>query len=91
MRHEVTTHQNPNQVHGVDFVYYGHQGEKNTSEYSAMAQTVGYPCAIAAHLVLSGEINSPGMVTPLPKAIYSPILEELKLLGIEAKRTKTFR
>ena len=26
MRHEVTTHQNPNTVHGVDFVYYGDQG-----------------------------------------------------------------
>ena len=39
----------------------------------------------------SGDIVSPGMVTPLPKDIYSPILEELKLLGIKAKRTITTR
>ena len=26
MRHEVTTHENPEVVHGVDFVYYGDQG-----------------------------------------------------------------
>ena len=26
MRHEVTTHENPSVVHGVDFVYYGDQG-----------------------------------------------------------------
>ena len=25
-----------------------------------MAQTVGYPCAIAAHLVLEGQITQPG-------------------------------
>lgn len=71
MRHEVTTHENPNTVHGVDFVYYGDQGlifthywtflinfvfsgSNNSHQYSAMAQTVGYPCAIAAHLVLEG-------------------------------------
>ena len=27
MRHEVTTHENPEVVHGVDFVYYGDQGK----------------------------------------------------------------
>jgi len=87
MRHEVTTHQNPNTVHGVDFVYYGDQGNKSTSEYSAMAQTVGYPCAIAAHLVLERQITQPGMVTPLAKEIYKPILTELEKLGITARRT----
>jgi len=87
MRHEVTTHENPNTVHGVDFVYYGDQGNKSTSEYSAMAQTVGYPCAIAAHLVLEGQITQPGMVTPLAKDIYKPILSELEKLGITARRT----
>lgn len=87
MRHEVTTHQNPNKVHGVDFVYYGDQGNTSTSEYSAMAQTVGYPCAIAAHLVLQGQITTPGMVTPLAKDVYKPILSELEKLGITARRT----
>ena len=66
-------------------------GDRHTSEYSAMAQTVGYPCAIAAQLVLSGKIRAPGMVTPLPKEIYSPILDELAKLGIIAKRTKSYK
>ena len=52
MRHEVTTHQHPHITHGVDFVYYGNQGSEDGKEYTAMAQTVGYPAAIAAHLVL---------------------------------------
>ena len=67
-----------------------------------MAQTVGYPCAIAAHLVLEGQITQPGkkyfgcrskwsqfigMVTPLAKEIYKPILSELEKLGITARRT----
>ena len=54
-----------------------------------MAQTVGYPCAIAAHLVLEGKLNSPGMVTPLTKEIYQPILAELGRLGMQARRTLT--
>jgi len=91
MRHEVTTHENPNTVHGVDFVYYGDQGSNNSHQYSAMAQTVGYPCAIAAHLVLEGQLKSPGMVTPLAKEIYQPILAELAKLGITARRTRSQR
>ena len=69
-----------------------------------MAQTVGYPCAIAAHLVLEGtnmkkytnfndlgQLKSPGMVTPLAKEIYQPILAELAKLGITARRTRSQR
>ena len=69
-----------------------------------MAQTVGYPCAIAAHLVLKGrlstcslsslnlgQLKSPGMVTPLAKEIYQPILAELAKLGITARRTLSKR
>ena len=87
MRHEVTTHQQPDTVHGVNFIFYGDQGSENGKEYSAMAQTVGYPAAIAAHLVLTGSITTPGMVTPITKEIYQPILAELKQLGIVARRT----
>ena len=58
-------------------------------EYSAMAQTVGYPAAIAAHLVLEGTIKTPGMLTPLTKDLYEPILAQLKELGIQARRTES--
>ena len=74
-------------MYGVDFIFYGDQGSKNGKEYSAMAQTVGYPAAIAAHLVLGGQITKPGMLTPLTRDIYEPILAELKGLKIEAKYT----
>jgi len=87
MRHEVKTHQNPTTTHGVDFIYYGDQGKNDGKEYSAMAQTVGYPAAISAHLIMEGVINKPGMLTPVTKDIYVPILDELKKLGIVGKRT----
>ena len=79
----------PNKVIGVDFIYYGHQGANDGKEYSAMAQTVGYPAAIAAHLVLNETIATTGMLTPLTKDIYEPILAQLKELGIQARRTES--
>ena len=33
-------------------------GNTTGHQYSAMAQTVGYPCAIAAHLVLEGRLSA---------------------------------
>jgi len=42
--------------------------------FSAMAQTVGYPAAIAAKMVLDKEIQTPGMVRPFTKDIYKPML-----------------
>ena len=79
----------PNKVIGVDFIYYGHRGANDGKEYSAMAQTVGYPAAIAAHLVLNETIATTGMLTPLTKDIYEPILAQLKDLGIQARRTES--
>ncbi|NXT99991.1 AASS protein, partial [Buphagus erythrorhynchus] len=50
--------------------------------YSAMAKTVGYPTAIAAKMVLDGEITAKGMVIPLTKNVYGPILERVRAEGI---------
>uniref|UniRef100_A0A8C3L0R2 Aminoadipate-semialdehyde synthase n=1 Tax=Chrysolophus pictus TaxID=9089 RepID=A0A8C3L0R2_CHRPC len=61
----------------IDLVVYG-----DNNGYSAMAKTVGYPTAIAAKMVLDGEINTKGMVIPLTKKIYGPILERVKAEGI---------
>lgn len=52
--------------------------------FSAMAQTVGKPAAIAVKLILNGDINKHGIVTPTTADIYKPILETLKGEGIEA-------
>jgi saccharopine dehydrogenase-like NADP-dependent oxidoreductase len=50
---------------------------------TAMAKTVGLPLAIAAKLLLLGKITKRGVVIPIHKELYDPILSELKNLGIE--------
>jgi saccharopine dehydrogenase (NADP+, L-glutamate forming) len=49
---------------------------------TAMAKTVGLPLGIAAKLLLSGKLKSRGVVIPVVKEIYGPILAELKGVGI---------
>lgn len=53
--------------------------EKNT----AMAKTVGLPLGIAAKLLLQEKIQSRGVCIPVEKEFYEPILDELKLHGID--------
>jgi saccharopine dehydrogenase (NAD+, L-glutamate forming) len=50
-----------------------------------MAKTVGLPLGIIARKVLKNEIKSTGVVMPVEKNIYQPILDELKELGISFK------
>ncbi|NWS98178.1 AASS protein, partial [Mionectes macconnelli] len=61
----------------IDLVVYG-----DNKGHSAMAKTVGYPTAIAAKMVLDGEITAKGMVIPLTKNVYGPILERVRAEGI---------
>ena len=49
---------------------------------TAMARTVGLPLAIATKLLLEGKINKRGVVIPIEKEIYDPVLAELTTLGI---------
>jgi saccharopine dehydrogenase (NADP+, L-glutamate forming) len=53
------------------------------SVHTAMAKTVGLPLGIAAKLLLEGKIKSRGVVVPVTKEFYDPILAELKNMGIE--------
>ena len=55
-------------------------GDKTT--YTAMAKTVGLPVAIATLKILNGEINTTGVLRPVTKEIYKPILKELEENGI---------
>jgi saccharopine dehydrogenase-like NADP-dependent oxidoreductase len=55
-------------------------GENQT--YTAMAKTVGLPVAIAALKILNGEIKTPGVLRPISKEVYEPILKELESFGI---------
>ncbi len=50
--------------------------------YTAMAKTVGLPLGIAAKLLLQHKISSRGVVIPVIKELYDPILKELGELGI---------
>ena len=61
--------------------------EGEPAGYSAMAKTVGTPSAIAADMILSGEISRRGVVLPLTSDFYEPILTQLAQEGIELLET----
>jgi saccharopine dehydrogenase (NADP+, L-glutamate forming) len=50
-----------------------------------MAKLVGIPCGVATKLVLNGTINDKGVIAPMNTKINTPLIEELKKLGIECK------
>ena len=49
---------------------------------SAMARTVSLPLAIGVKLMLDGTIARPGVLRPITREIYEPVLRELAQLGI---------
>ncbi|XP_071468915.1 alpha-aminoadipic semialdehyde synthase, mitochondrial isoform X2 [Marmota flaviventris] len=61
----------------IDLVVYG-----DFNGFSAMAKTVGLPTAMAAKMLLNGEIEAKGLMGPFSKEIYGPILERIKAEGI---------
>jgi len=52
---------------------------------TAMAQTVGIPLGIGAKLILQNKIKERGVIIPVYKDIYEPVLSELKEFGISFK------
>ncbi len=56
------------------------KGEDNV--HTAMAKTVGMPLAIAARLILNGELNIKGLHIPIIPEIYQPVLKALEESGI---------
>ena len=51
--------------------------------FTAMAKTVGLPLAITAKLILQGKIKARGVVIPVSKEIYEPVLKELEEYGVK--------
>ncbi|MCD4751286.1 MAG: saccharopine dehydrogenase NADP-binding domain-containing protein [Thermoanaerobaculales bacterium] len=49
---------------------------------SAMAKTVGLPAALAAEMMLAGELQLSGCLLPTDGAIYKPVLKQLKEEGL---------
>lgn len=47
-------------------------------QHTAMAKTVGLPLAIATRLILENKIKMKGVIIPIHKEIYEPVLSELK-------------
>ncbi|XP_072038762.1 alpha-aminoadipic semialdehyde synthase, mitochondrial-like [Amphiura filiformis] len=64
----------------INLTVYG----KSYGGLSSMAKCVGYPAAIATKMILEGELVNKGVVIPLSKDVYHPILNRLKAEGIRA-------
>ena len=50
---------------------------------SAMSRTVSLPAAIAANLILRGDIKMAGVQIPVMSEIYQPVLKELETMGVK--------
>ena len=84
LRHEIIEHNNDQEKHVIDFVHYG-----DSHGWSAMAKTVALPAAIGARMVIDGTISGKsGMLRPLEKDVYQPILKELRRLGLFSMYSK---
>ena len=59
-----------------------------------MSQTVGITCALATRLVLEKKIKERGVLSPMTKEIYGPILKDLEKYGVsmveESENMKAF-
>jgi saccharopine dehydrogenase (NADP+, L-glutamate forming) len=51
--------------------------------HTGMSKSVGLPLGIATKLILEGKINTPGVLIPIHKEIYAPILQELQEYGLD--------
>jgi len=54
---------------------------------TSMSRLVGLPAAIAARMILQGEIDLRGVHVPTVPAIYEPVLAELATMGVRFKET----
>jgi saccharopine dehydrogenase-like NADP-dependent oxidoreductase len=54
---------------------------------SATSRTVSLPAAIAARMVLEGQIDLTGVHAPTAKGIYEPVLRGLEEVGIALSET----
>ncbi len=89
LRHEVNINwpDGRKEERGINLVCYG-SGEPGG--FTAMAKTVGYPCAIAARMVMDKEIQEKGMVLPMKKDIYNPMIMRLETEDIRATETSKY-
>lgn len=70
---------------GINFVVYGKPAIEGG--HSAMAVTVGFPAAIAAKMILDGEIQERGVILPFAPDVYMPLLSRLRAEGLVSNHT----
>jgi saccharopine dehydrogenase-like NADP-dependent oxidoreductase len=58
------------------------------AQHTAMAATVGIPVGIAAKLLLQNKISKKGVLLPIYKEIYDPVLAELTNYGVQFHEEK---
>ena len=56
--------------------------EGENPDNTAMAKTVGLPVAIATRLIMENKVKPRGVLLPLDRDIYDPILDEMKEHGL---------
>jgi saccharopine dehydrogenase-like NADP-dependent oxidoreductase len=61
-------------------------GEDQT--FTSMSNTVGLPTAIAAKMILNGQLKTKGVTLPIQPEVYNPILEELASFNIRFVETE---
>ncbi|ORZ38257.1 Saccharopine dehydrogenase-domain-containing protein [Catenaria anguillulae PL171] len=81
MHHEFTirTRAGKRAGHTATMVAYG---DPVPTGYSAMAKTVGLPAAIAAEMLLEGKIVEKGVLAPMKRDVYEPMLNVLQAEGV---------
>ncbi len=65
--------------------YMSYEGK--SANDTAMSDTVGLPLGVAAELILDGVITRRGVVLPVMKDVYEPMLAKLKTYGIVFEET----
>lgn len=87
LRHEIVARwsDNTREEKGINFVAYGQPASEGG--HSAMAVTVGFPAAIAAKMVLDGEIQQRGVILPFAPDVYLPMLSRLRAEGLHSTET----
>ena len=79
MQHQFEYLKNGKQHKIISSLQLEGEGNKGT----AMAKTVGLPLAIAVKTLIDKPIKKKGIVIPIYKEIYKPVLEELEGYGIK--------
>lgn len=75
----VMQHQLEYELDGVQRKLVASMVDKGRDQnHTAISRTVGLPAAIAAKHILEGSIKSRGVLIPIVKDIYAPILKELE-------------